>query len=178
MISEIDRRELQEQLGRSPRGVLNVSSRCPEGHPAVVRTKPLIRSGGGFEIFPTLFWLTCPEMVRKVSSVEAIGYIERLERELRRSSQMRSKYRKQTEDYRGERWNMLSSQERAFISKRGLKAELEKGIGGVGDVDHLKCLHMHVAHHLARENIIGKLVLERFAIRKCPEPHSRDKQAV
>jgi hypothetical protein len=43
----------------------------------------------------------------------------------------------------------------------------ERGIGGLQDWDRVKCLHMHYAHHLVRENVIGQWIAERFKILEC-----------
>ena len=45
------------QLGRTPRGVLDISYRCPDGAPGVVKTAPKLDDGTPF---PTLYYLTDP----------------------------------------------------------------------------------------------------------------------
>ncbi|HIC96436.1 TPA: DUF501 domain-containing protein, partial [Candidatus Bipolaricaulota bacterium] len=40
-------------------------------------------------------------------------------------------------------------------------------IGGLADWDKVKCLHLHYAHHLARGNIVGRWVEDRFSLKEC-----------
>ena len=101
--------------------------------------------------------------------MEAKGYIQRLERELKERVGLWEEYSNQIEQYRSERWNLLSAEEKTFVRGHGLEKEFIKGIGGIRDPHHLKCLHLHVAHHLTRENVVGRLVVQRFKIRKCPK---------
>lgn len=48
---------IAKQLGREPRGVLEVAYRTPDGLPAVVKTAPRLPDGTPF---PTLYYLTDP----------------------------------------------------------------------------------------------------------------------
>src|SRR6202043_3269440 len=69
---------MREQLGRDPTTQFSVVARCPGGHPLVIRNHPLDAEG---KPFPTLYWLTCPEAVKRVASLESEGWIDRLEEE-------------------------------------------------------------------------------------------------
>lgn len=46
---------------------------------------------------------------------------------------------------------------------------LDKGIGGIADFNRIKCLHLHVAHALARENPIGEIALALLSDRACSQ---------
>ena len=48
---------VREQLGREPTVPFSVIARCGDGHPLVIRNRPLDADG---HPFPTIFWLTCP----------------------------------------------------------------------------------------------------------------------
>ncbi|WP_133017474.1 DUF501 domain-containing protein, partial [Mycobacteroides abscessus] len=54
MITDDDIAAVTAQLGRAPRGMLEVSYRCPNGEPAVVKTAPRLPDGTPF---PTLYYL-------------------------------------------------------------------------------------------------------------------------
>jgi len=88
MVSERDLKVLKEQLGRPPRGVLAIERRCPAGHPQVIRVYPLIDG----EPFPTLFWLTCPEIVKQISRLEHESWIRKLEERIARDPEFRRRY--------------------------------------------------------------------------------------
>ena len=51
--SEADLHRVAEQLGRTPRGVVAISYRTPDGEPAVVMTVPRLPDGTPF---PTLYY--------------------------------------------------------------------------------------------------------------------------
>ncbi|MFP4588541.1 MAG: DUF501 domain-containing protein [Candidatus Acetothermia bacterium] len=167
MVKDDDLQKIQEQIGRNPKGLVDVAFRCPGGQPAVIRTKPLIRRRDGFELFPTLFWLTCPSLAEQIAEIESRGYIERLEEELNANPWLKQKYLHQERRYRSERRGLLSLSERNFVASRDLWDEFSKGIGGIEDRHHIKCLHLHVAHHLPRENVLGKMLMERFNLTFC-----------
>ena len=154
-----DLEALRVQLGREPRGVLAVESRCPAGHPQVIKVYPLLKSGGTAEPFPTLFWLTCPAIITQISVLEHDGWIARLEDEMQADPAFRERVERDHRAYIEERWATLSLADRKWIRRQGWASFLlERGIGGIEDWAHIKCLHLHAAHHLARSNAIGACV--------------------
>jgi hypothetical protein len=70
------------QLGRPPRAFRRVVVRCPYGRPAVTEQWP--RDSGGAP-FPTTYYLTCPQLVAKISRLEAEGGVERWTQAVRES---------------------------------------------------------------------------------------------
>lgn len=169
-------RIIKAQLGREPRGVLKVERRCRYGYPKVIKVYPLLMKNRGgtpetkasFEIFPTLFWLTCPTIVAQISQLEHQGCIKELERIIAEDRDFRRNYHQDHRRYVEERWQILKDEDKHFLKERGLAYVLKKkGIGGIADWDKVKCLQLHYAHYLARDNIIGRLLDEQFTIREC-----------
>ena len=159
-----DERIIAEQLGRTPRGLLAVERRCPYGYPQVVRVYPLVEGNP----FPTLFWLTCPFLTKQIDRLEAQGWIKQLE-ELLEEDALAAHFQKAHLSYINERTRLLSAKDRAFLQRSGtLRNLIEKGIGGTADFGRVKCLHLHVAHALARTNPIGDRVLEALSEHACP----------
>jgi uncharacterized protein len=103
--------------------------RCPYGRPAVTEQEPFDESG---KPFPTGYYLTCPQLVQKISRLEAAGGVERFTRLA------------QDDPALGE------SLERGHAEQRRLRPELPGGIGGQTRTGGLKCLHAHAAFALAR----------------------------
>lgn len=164
-VSLKDKRIIEKQLGRIPRGLLGIECRCRYGYPQVVTVYPLIDG----KPFPTTFWLTCPYLAREIDRLEAEGWIKRMEAKLRADKGLALRLHEAHKAYISERERLLSSQDRAFLKQAGmLKGLLEKGIGGTADFSRVKCLHLHVAHALARENPIGALVLRALPEHACP----------
>jgi Uncharacterized conserved protein len=127
---ESDRDVVARQLGRRPRAFRRVVARCPFGRPAVTEQAPF---GDDGTPFPTTYWLTCPQLVAKVSRLEAEGGVERWTRASRTEPAL------------------AASLARADDEQRSLRPELDVGIGGASrGAGSLKCLHAHVAYALAR----------------------------
>ena len=165
-ISLADERIIAEQLGRRPRGLLGVEHRCSYGYPQVILVHPL--SGGA--PFPTTFWLTCPFLVKKISRLEAAGWVKELERRVERDPPLAASLSMAHWSYIEERRCLLTEKERAALAEAGTADSLlTKGIGGIADLRHIKCLHLHAAHALARENPIGEIVLAMLSRQACPQ---------
>ena len=159
-----ERNVIAEQIGRRPRGLAGVPVRCSYGFPQVIWVRPLVDG----KPFPTLFWLSCPYLVREVDRLEADGWIGRLERRMAEDEELRAGMARAHERYIERRSALLSNGERRTIESRGQAASLlEKGIGGIADRRRLKCLHLHVAHDLADENPIGRIVREMLPAAEC-----------
>ncbi|MBI1729942.1 DUF501 domain-containing protein [Candidatus Acetothermia bacterium] len=164
MISSADLATIEQQLGRPPRGALGVETRCPAGHPQVIRVYPLIDG----KPFPTLFWLSCPNLVAQISRLEHQNYIQKIEELIRQDASFRERVFKNHRENIHERWAELSQADIVFIDKKGYRSQLlDYGIGGIKNWESVKCLHLHYAHHLARENAIGQWLDEHFQIEKC-----------
>lgn len=160
-----DKRIIAAQLGRAARGLLKVERRCPYGYPQVILVYPLIEG----EPFPTTFWLTCPFLAEEIDHLEEAGWIRRMETLLREDTGLNARLQRAHRAYIEERMNLLSIEDRRFLNDFGMSASLlDKGIGGIADFNRIKCLHLHVAHALARENPIGEIILSRLRLHYCP----------
>jgi len=168
-VSPEDRKIIGKQLGRAPRGLVEVSARCSYGYPVVIKTKPLIKkSEEDFEVFPTLYWLTGPKRKEEVAKIESSGYIEQLEEELNADKTLKEEYSKNETSYLEQQNKLLSREEENFLKRKGALGALNRGIGGIKSDEHIKCLHLHLAHQIADENVIGSLLQERFSFDDCP----------
>lgn len=159
-----DKRIIAVQLGRAARGLLRVERRCPYGYPQVILVYPLIEG----KPFPTTFWLTCPFLAEEIDHLEEAGWIKKMEIILREDAGLNAQLQQAHREYIEERMNLLSVEDRRFLADSGmLTSLLDKGIGGIADFNRIKCLHLHVAHALARENPIGEIVLKALPNHAC-----------
>lgn len=154
-------------LGRTPQGLTDIAHRCRFGYPTVIMAKPLVRRGEKFDLFPTLYWLSCPRRVEAVTKIEAEGYTSKLEKELNSDDALKEEYESEMENYTRQQEELLLEDDRRFIETHGLEEALSGGIGVRGDLGRLKCLHLHLAHHLAEENVIGEILIRRFQLDDC-----------
>lgn len=142
--TQADLDALQEQLGRSPRGVLGIAARCACGRPTVVVTQPRLPDGTPF---PTFYYLTHPAATAAVSSLEAEGRMPHFAALL--EGEVAQQYRAAHESYLADR------------DAVEVVPEID-GISAGGMPDRVKCLHALVAHSLAvgpGVNPIGDLAL-------------------
>jgi hypothetical protein len=200
---------ISEQLGRQPRGLVGIAARCPAGHPCVITSYPLLDPAPGRSArtspsashrrtidrrvpFPTLYWLTCPRVVQAIARLERSGLIGALEARLQRDAGLAAALRNAHEAYIVARWSCLDPADRPAAARLGLRpGEATRGIGGIADWMHVKCLHLHFAHHLVAENPIGRILAEEHGLQPCaaaagslaaprspepdvPEPHAGD----
>lgn len=124
---------LTEQLGRPPRGVVDVAARCVCGRPLVVRTAPRLEDGTPF---PTTFYLTHPGATAAVSTLEADGVMREMTQRLADEPELAAGHRAAHADYLARR------------AELGAVPEIE-GISAGGMPDRVKCLHVLLAHALA-----------------------------
>lgn len=160
---------ISRQLGRPARGVVAIARDCPYGYPQVTVNHPLRRDGEGFEVFPTLFWLTCPFLVEEVARLESAGWVKRLEARLREDAELAARYARAHDAYRRERLSLLSPEEERLLRERGAWDSVTTGVAGLRNPLRVKCLHAQLAHFLVRgENPIGELVTGLLPSLHCP----------
>lgn len=150
-----DLKVLKEQIGREPKAILAVARRCHYGKPIVVVNDPAPPTGSGasVDLFPTLFWLTCPYLSRATGALEAEGWVGRLrERQLADAEWtegMARVHRRQGELRLG-----LADPRRLERLKEEAPAKWDvlatSGVGGMRSGGGVKCLHAHLADYLAR----------------------------
>jgi len=148
-LSAADLAAASRQRGREMRGVASVAHRCGCGEPDVVRTVPRLPDGTPF---PTTYYATCPRLTGMVSTLESAGLMRSMEERLATDSVLAERYRAAHDDY---------------LTHRGELGDVEEiaGISAGGMPDRVKCLHVLVAHALARGpgvNVLGDEVLEQL----------------
>ncbi|MFC5950149.1 DUF501 domain-containing protein [Pseudonocardia lutea] len=131
-ISEQDRETVAAQLGRPPRGMRAVAARCPSGHPNVVQTSPRLPDGTPF---PTLYYLTCPRLASRIGTLEASGLMKEMTARLAEDPELAERYRRAHESY---------------LAERDAIEPLGTEVSAGGMPGRVKCLHVHVAHALAK----------------------------
>lgn len=144
------------QIGRPPRGSWIVAARCSYDRPTVIQTAPLLDTG---ELFPTLFWLTCPHLTGLVSAEESAGGVARWAAAVASDPELQARVLAADAEYR----------ERRVVAGAGGDPCADVGVAGQARPQGTKCLHAHVAAALAGiADPVGSGVLEAV------EPECRD----
>ena len=151
---------VKKQIGRTPKGNFRVVKLCRYGFPQVIKNLPVVDG----KPFPTMFWLTCPYLVKKVSRLEEAGMITYFENKLKYNHRFRNRYLKAHQFERMLRKVEISPNLPVPIKKKLLSA----GIGGIENPLGVKCLHLHLADFLGGvPNPIGGEVFKKVLPLEC-----------
>ena len=146
MVDPADLDVVARQLGREPRGVLAVAYRCPNGEPAVVTTAPRLPDGTPF---PTLYYLTHPDLTAAASRLESSGLMRDMTERLGADPDLAAAYRRAHESY---------------LAERDAIEPLGTTFSAGGMPDRVKCLHVLMAHSLAKGPGVNPLGDEAVAM--------------
>ena len=186
-----------EQLGYIPPNLCCVSARNAAGRPIAIKSYPLLveqqlvqngaegcdsnnndkssNNENNITPFPTLYWLSCPQISRGISELEREGYVRRFQQRIEdEAEEFGVKWWNCHEQYANERWRLLSTHDRDWLLMPGELKETQRrqsmremiemsGVAGtnhhicygggqeLGDiilcVPSVKCLHSHYAHY-------------------------------
>jgi hypothetical protein len=158
-VTKEDLKIIEKQIERKPNKIISIPKRCSFGKPVVIKSYPL-KDG---KPFPTLYWLTCPHLIKEVGKLESLGKIKEWEEEIKDNEELREKYLKAHVEELKERNSMIKEEEE-WIKKR-----LEKvGIGGISNFESIKCLHLQLASFLGgTKNPIGERVWNSIEKKEC-----------
>ena len=145
-VTQEDLDAVAAQLGRTPRGVLAIAYRCPDGAPGVVKTAPKLPDGTPF---PTLYYLTDPRLTAEACRQESAGVMKEMTERLAHDEELAAAYRRAHESYLAER-NAIES--------------LGTDFTGGGMPERVKCLHVLIAHSLAKGPGVNPLGDESVAL--------------
>ncbi|MDO4910617.1 MAG: DUF501 domain-containing protein [Corynebacterium sp.] len=120
-----------QQLGREPRGVVEISYRTPDGQPGVVKTRPRLEDGTPF---PTLYYLTEPRLTSEASRMEVAHVMAWMTERLNEDAELRADYQRAHE---------------YFLAKRNEMEDLGTDFSGGGMPDRVKCIHVLIAYALS-----------------------------
>ncbi|HZQ31240.1 MAG TPA: DUF501 domain-containing protein [Mycobacterium sp.] len=146
MVDQADLDAVARQLGREPRGVLAIVYRCPNGEPGVIKTAPRLSDGTPF---PTLYYLTHPVLTAAASRLESSGLMKEMTARLSADAELAAAYRHAHESY---------------LAERNAVEPLGTTFSGGGMPDRVKCLHVLIAHSLAKGRGVNPFGDEALAL--------------
>jgi hypothetical protein len=131
-VSDADLTMIAQQLGRTPRAIRAVAARCPSGHPSVIQTSPRLEDGTPF---PTLYYLTCGKLASLISTLETSGLMREMTDRLAEDEALAAQY---------------LAAHNSYLAERDAIESLGTDFSAGGMPTRVKCLHVHVAHSLAK----------------------------
>ncbi|MEH6625515.1 MAG: DUF501 domain-containing protein [Motiliproteus sp.] len=161
---------IEQQLGRKPRGIVDIAYATKSGVPVVLRMRSLVDD----QPFPTLYWLCSKDLHRAIARLETEGWVKRLEDELAEDVEFRQAYLENHRQYVAQRWQYMNDEDRQRIEQLGFSALFDQyGIGGISQWDKIRCLHMQYAHYLAQcqsgeqgaKNVVGERLEREFGLK-------------
>ena len=120
--------------------------RCPNGEPGVVKTAPKLPDGTPF---PTLYYLTHPLLTAAASRLESTGMMREMTERLQHDPELADRYRRAHESY---------------LAERDAVEPLGTTTSAGGMPDRVKCLHVLIAHSLAKGRGVNPLGDEALAV--------------
>lgn len=126
--------------------MLAIAYRCPNGEPAVVMTAPRLPDGTPF---PTLYYLTHPVLTAAASRLESDGLMRAMTARLAADPDLAARYRRAHESY---------------LAERDAIEPLGTTFSGGGMPDRVKCLHVVMAHALAKGRGVNPFGDEALAL--------------
>ncbi|RTE67073.1 DUF501 domain-containing protein [Amphritea opalescens] len=155
---------IKRQLGREPRGLVDIAWQSAEGVPAVLQMRSLVDD----QPFPTLYWLSSKDLYQAIAEIETAGEVKRIEQQLETDEELREAHLADQQRYVDLRWQMMADTDRQRIAELGFTELFDSyGIGGIRHWDKVRCLHMQYAYHLAvGGTAIGALLDQRYELDK------------
>ena len=146
-LDEADRALVSAQIGREPRSPWRVVVRCRFGRPQAIASPPMLDDGTPF---PTLYWLSCPYLLRWIRQAESSGTIAATASHIAEDETLAASVLAADAEYR----------RRRAAEGGGEDPCADVGLAGQRDPLATKCLHAHVAARLAGiEDPIGGRIL-------------------
>jgi hypothetical protein len=154
---------IESQLNRKIYNVMDISKRCCYGYPQVIKSYPL-KAGVPF---PTLYWLTCPYLIKVVSDMESEGKISELQNIISKDENLKSEFVEAHKSEIKERFR-IAENEILKLPEVMIQKMKNTGIGGIKNFETVKCLHLHLASFLGgTKNPVGRIVWGKISSKEC-----------
>lgn len=129
----------------------SVPIRCSYGFPMLIVLK--INSSGKLDYsnLANPIWLTCPYLNNKIHNIENKGYIAKITAFMESDRVMKTHMHDAHAEFYFMRKKMYHRQFNTPYPVE-LTDRFNLGIGGIQDIKHIKCLHLHFGHFLICAN--------------------------
>lgn len=160
-ITDAQRDIIRQQIGREPHGLRDIAYATAEGVPVVLKMAPVVDN----KPFPTLYWLCSKDLHKAINQLETKGLVKDLEQHLKDDNDFMAAYQANQKAYVAARWANCSVEDKQRLKDKHFSDLFDSyGIGGLRDWQQIRCLHMHYAHHLCGDNVIGQWLDQHYQL--------------
>lgn len=167
--SDNDIEIIKHQLKTDNVSIAEVVSRCDYGYPTVIIMDPTNNSYNStydgklkeadYGALSNVIWLTCPFLNERIHDLESQGYIKKINDFINEDKSLESMMFNAHANY----YYLRKRIHRKYIGNPAINNKnseiMKTGIGGLKNIEHIKCLHMHYAHYsLCSSNVAGRIV--------------------
>ena len=157
------------QLGCRVVNISAVVERCKYGFPQIILLNPLESDKDAlklnYESISNIFWLTCPYLNNRIHELEDRGAIKKISDDINSDTELRLKMNDAHDNF--------SFLRKIIYLGTGLSVEIDlnRGVGGIRNIDTLKCLHIHYSHfRVCKDNVAGYITYNELGKnRNCDE---------
>jgi hypothetical protein len=163
--SNTDLELIKKQLDSKEVFISGIYKRCRFGYPQIIFLNPIKNIRGqqnlNYEALSNIIWLTCPYLNNNIHELENASYIKKIKSIIQNNPSYINRMLRAHADY----YYMRDFIFRKYISSSGSIKEkdielFQTGIGGMRDLNAIKCLHLHYCHYiLCKDNIAGLITL-------------------
>ena len=153
------------QLNTDCVNMAGIVKKCIYGYPAIILLSPVeYRPNSNdkklnFMALSNPLWLTCPYLNKKIHEFESEGYIKKIAGFIRSERTLTDLMKNAHANYYFLRRNLYSTEFGVISSLEFSSKVLNAGIGGIKEIDNIKCLHQHYSHfQICDDNISGRIV--------------------
>ena len=160
---ENDSSIIKDQINRESADIARIVERCKYDYPSIVLLNAELTDNKKDESFyksiSNLIWLTCPYLNEKIHDLESQGYISKIEEFIDNDNTLKMMMENAHASYYYFRKNVYRYFVSTVASLDDMNRIFNTGIGGIKNIENIKCLHLHYAHYrICEENVVGKIV--------------------
>lgn len=157
-LTQRDLQVLQWQLKGTTDAVSGIFEKCNFGFPQIILLSPIVNDVIDYQSLSNILWLTCPYLNDAIHQLENKGYITKIENLINSDNQLKQEMAKAHAHFYFFRKSLYEKYFGTDINDDYLNI-LKRGVGGLQDTIHIKCLHLHYAHYrICESNVAGRIV--------------------
>ena len=168
ILTEFDQNDvnvIKWQLNTDNVNMTGIVRKCVYGYPSIILLNPVecITPNGkkklNFMAISNPLWLTCPFLNKKIHDFESIGYIKKVTNLINSDRSLIELMKNAHANYYYLRRNLYSKEFGEISSIEFNTKILNAGIGGIKEINNIKCLHQHYSHfQICEDNVAGRII--------------------